>query len=74
LPQEEFLALRHCIAELSALGRNLNQLARVANESGRAPGSAREEFRAMLKICEALRDSVKAMLKANEASWRGRDV
>jgi hypothetical protein len=39
------------------------------NEGGRAPGSVREEFRAMLKICEALRDNTKALLKANVTSW-----
>jgi hypothetical protein len=33
------------------------------------PGSVREEFLAMFKICEALRDNTKALLKANETSW-----
>jgi len=70
LPKEEFLTLKRCISELSAIGRNLNQIARVANESARVPGSAREEFRAMLKVCEALREHTKALLKANEAAWR----
>ena len=31
---------------------------------------AREEFRAMLKICEALRDNTNALLKANLTSWQ----
>jgi hypothetical protein len=31
------------------------------------PASA--EFRAMLKICVALRDNTKALLKANESNW-----
>lgn len=74
LPRDEFLALKRSISELAALGRNLNQIARVANESGRVPGSARDEFRAMLKICEALREHTKGLLKANEASWRSGDV
>lgn len=74
LPRDEFLALKRSISELAALGRNLNQIARAANESGRVPGSAREEFRAMLKVCEALREHTKALLKANEASWRSGDV
>ena len=69
LPKEEFVALRRSIGELGAIGRNLNQIARAANESRRLPGSVREEFRAMLKICEALRDNTKALLKANEMSW-----
>lgn len=74
LPKDEFLALKRSISELAALGGNLNQIARAANESGRMPGSAREEFRAMLKICEALREHVKALLKANEISWRSGNV
>jgi hypothetical protein len=69
LPQEEFLALKRSIGELAAIGRNINQIARAVNEGARAPGSAREEFRAMLKICEALRENTKALLKANEISW-----
>jgi len=63
--------------ELAAIGRNLNQIARAANDGGRLPGSAREEFRAMLKVCEALRDNTKALLKANLTSWEsghGEDV
>ena len=69
LPKNEFLALNRCIGELAAIGRNINQIAKAANAGGRSPGSAREEFRAMLKICEALRENTKALLKANETSW-----
>ncbi len=77
LPKDELIALRRSISELAAIGRNLNQIARSANEGGGLPGSAREDFRAMLKVCEALRDSTKALLKANLASWEsgyGEDV
>ena len=69
LPKDELLALKRSIAELGAIGRNINQIAKVANEGGRLPGSVREEFRAMLKICEALRDNTKGLLKANITSW-----
>jgi hypothetical protein len=69
LPKDEMLALRRSIGELAAIGRNLNQIAKAANDGGRLPGSAREEFRAMLKVCEALRDNTKALLKANLTSW-----
>jgi hypothetical protein len=69
LPKEELLALKLSIGELSAIGRNLNQIARATNNGGRFPGSI-PEFRAMLKICEALRDNTKALLKANLASWQ----
>ncbi len=69
LPKDELLALRRSIGELAAIGRNLNQIAKAANDGGRLPGSAREEFRAMLKVCEALRDNTKGLLKANVTSW-----
>ena len=70
LPTDELLALKRSIAELATIGRNINQIAKAVNAGGRAPVSVREEFRAMLKICEALRDNTKALLKANEISWR----
>lgn len=69
LPKDELLALKRSIGELAFIGRNINQIAKLANEGGRLPGSVREEFQAMLKICEAMRGSTKALLKANVASW-----
>ena len=69
LPKDELLALKRSISELAAIGRNINQIAKAANEGGRLTNSAREEFRAMLKICEALRDNTKTLLKANVTSW-----
>jgi hypothetical protein len=54
---------------LASIGRNINQIAKVANQGGRVPDSAGAEFRAMLKICVALRDNTKGLLKANENSW-----
>ncbi|MEJ0098488.1 MAG: plasmid mobilization relaxosome protein MobC [Pseudomonadota bacterium] len=77
LPKDELLALKRSVSELAALGRNINQIARAANEGGRLPGSVRDEFRAMLKVCEALRDNTKGLLKANLTSWEsgyGEDV
>ncbi len=69
LPKEEFLALKRSIGELASIGRNINQIAKAANGGGRVPNSGGAEFRAMLKICVALRDNTKALLKANETQW-----
>jgi hypothetical protein len=69
LPKDELLALKRSIAELAAIGRNINQIAKVANEGGRLPGPMPAEFRAMVRICEALRDNTKALLQANLSSW-----
>jgi hypothetical protein len=70
LPKEEFLALKRSIGELASMGRNINQIAKAANQGGQLPASVREEFRAMLKICVALRDNTKALLQANINSWK----
>lgn len=69
LPKEELLALKHAVSELGAVGRNLNQIARAANEGRFGTGLGRDEFRAILKICESLRDHTKNLLKTNAASW-----
>jgi len=69
LPKGELLALKRSTAELACIGRNINQIAKVANEGGGWPRSVREEFRAMLRICEALRENTKSLLKANLRSW-----
>jgi hypothetical protein len=69
LPKEELLALRRTVSELSAIGRNLNQIARVANQGPKASAPHREELRTMLRLCEGLRDHVKGLLKANLRSW-----
>ncbi len=69
LPKEELLALRRTVSELSAIGRNLNQIARVANEGGRPSAPQQEDLRTILRLCVGLRDHVKSLLKANLRSW-----
>ena len=69
LPKEELITLKCAVSELGAIGRNLNQIARAANQGARVTGIGHDEFRAILKICEALRDHTKILIKANAASW-----
>ena len=69
LPRDELAALKCSIAELGALGRNLNQIARVANQTGHVTGPGRDDLRSMLKICEAMREHIKALVRANVATW-----
>ena len=69
LPRDELLTLKQAVSELGAVGRNLNQIARAANSGARVASAGHEEFRAILKICEALRDHTKSLIKANAASW-----
>ena len=69
LPKDELITLKRAVSELGAIGRNLNQIARAANQGARVQGLGHDEFRAVLKICEGLRDHTKNLIKANAASW-----
>ena len=69
LPKDELVALKRAVGELGAVGRNLNQIARAANQGARVGGVGHDELRTILKICEALRDHTKSLIKANAASW-----
>jgi len=51
------------------IGRNLNQIARVANQTGNLARPAPADLRAVLKALEGLRDHVKALMLANVKSW-----
>jgi hypothetical protein len=69
IPTQELAALKRAIAEVGAIGRNLNQIARIANQSGRVTGPSQQELLAILRACEGLRSHVKDLLKVNIASW-----
>src|SRR5690606_12847972 len=69
LPKAELMALKRSVAELSAIGRNLNQLARLAHQQGKVVGPSSEGVMAFIKVCEALRDHTKNLIRANTRSW-----
>lgn len=71
LPKAELLALKQSVAEIGAIGRNLNQLTRLAHQG--AGGPTRGDLLAILKACEALRVHTKDLVKANARSWRTGD-
>ena len=70
---EELQALRRSIAALGAIGNILNQIARLSHQDGHAAGPSREDLRAMLKVCEGLRDHVHGLMRANVMSWQSGD-
>ena len=53
LPKEELLALKRSVAELGAIGRNLNQIARAANQGGKPSWTWTRGPQAMLRVAEA---------------------
>jgi hypothetical protein len=69
LPDAELNALKHAIGEISAIGRNLNQIARVFNSGESANGPNRADLHALLRACMGLRDAVKDVVNRNLSSW-----
>jgi uncharacterized protein (DUF1778 family) len=69
LPRAELEALKECVTQLGAIGRNLNQIARAVNTGRTTQNPARADLEALLRVCDALRVHVKDLLKANLESW-----
>lgn len=69
IPDREFAELKRSVAELGAIGRNLNQIARVANATAQVNGPNGQDLQALLRACSALRDHVKELVRANASSW-----
>ena len=69
LPTVELAALRSSVAEVGAIGRNLNQIARAVNR-GEAPAPRLADLRALLRALTGLRDHFKALIAANLGSWK----
>lgn len=70
LPKAEYLAFRQAVVELGSIGRTLNQIARALALDGKAHGPGKSEVQAMVKVAGGLRDHFKALLAANERSWK----
>jgi hypothetical protein len=70
LPRDELLALKQTVSELGRIGRLLNPIARAAHQGERVSGPGRDDLRALLRVCEGLRDHVKELLRVNLASWK----
>jgi hypothetical protein len=69
LPDRELAELRNAAGALSAVGRNLNQIARVAHQTGRIEGLTIADLRAILAAFERLRFHFKGLIEAHIASW-----
>jgi predicted DNA binding CopG/RHH family protein len=70
LPEAEYLALKDAITEVTAIGRNLNQIARGVHSGEQPALPGRAEVRAMIRVAKGLRNRFKALLDANERAWR----
>lgn len=69
LPMRELAQLKRAVAELSACGRNLNQIARAANEGKGLSPSLLTELQGVQAVIAQLRDGTTELVKANLISW-----
>jgi hypothetical protein len=70
LPTPELLALKRSVAEIGAIGRSLNQIARAVNQGEPPIGPSRADLGALLRALDALRGRIKALINSNLESWR----
>jgi hypothetical protein len=69
LPSAELEAFKAATAELSAIGRNLNQIAHAVNRGSMASGPSIELFQEMLRALTLHRDRIKGLILRNAESW-----
>jgi hypothetical protein len=61
--------LRSAVTQLSAIGRNLNAMARTALAGGTTAAPTQAHLLQMLRVCDVTLDHVKALMQANIVSW-----
>lgn len=69
LPDRELSSLQASVRELATIGRNLNTMARLLQQDARQAAPGLQEVQAMLRVCGALRDHFRAVIRANLISW-----
>jgi hypothetical protein len=65
----ELAALKSSLAELSAIGRNLNQIAHALNRGEHPFGPSASDLTALLRALAGLRDHIKGVITTNLTSW-----
>jgi hypothetical protein len=70
LPTAELAALKGSVAELGAIGRNLNEIARSLNQGNAYTSPGLADLRAVLKGLWGLRNHTKALIATNLDSWK----
>ncbi|MDB6014059.1 MAG: hypothetical protein JWL65_6309 [Gammaproteobacteria bacterium] len=69
IPDNELKTLQQAIGQVSAIGRNLNQIARSVNAGERPDGPSKADLHAILRACTGLRDAFKGVIERNIQSW-----
>jgi hypothetical protein len=73
IPTAELVVLKRSVAEISAIGRNLNQIARAVNHGEQPTGPGRADLQALLRALNGMRVHIKSLINSNLESWRSGD-
>jgi Bacterial mobilisation protein (MobC) len=73
LPTAELDLLKRSVAEISAIGRNLNQIARAVNQGEGPNGASKADLQALLRALNGMRVHIKSLINSNIESWRSGD-
>ena len=74
MPLEELAQLERSLADVSAIGRRLNQLAGAVREGQGVDSGLRVELAAILPAMEELRQALREVVRINRISWESGDV
>ena len=69
LPPGELAVLERAAAEVGAIGRNLNQIARAINSGSTVPAATASIIGRSIEAVEAVREAAKAYVRVAIASW-----
>jgi hypothetical protein len=73
MPLDELGRLERGLAEISAIGRRLNQIAGAVGERQGVDRGLREELAAIREVVEELRQALREVVKVNRISWESAD-
>lgn len=74
MPLEELARLERSLAEVSALGRHLSQIARRISEGQGVDSGLRPELTGVLQAVEELRRTLREVVRVNRISWESADA
>jgi hypothetical protein len=69
LPHLELAVLKRSVAEIGAIGRNINQIARAVNQQQWPSGPDPAALSEMSRVLTVMRAQIKALINANLSSW-----
>jgi len=74
MPLEELARLDRTLAEISAIGRRLNQIAGAVGEGRGVDSGLRGELAVVFQVVEELRRALREVVKVNRISWESADA